>query len=83
MSPVFDPKSSVGPGSAVGPVSVEIPGRTAILMVELAKRLGAQTPGQVVAQALGLLQTVHEATAQGQRVVLRDPKTGREIDLAL
>ncbi|MCA9709912.1 MAG: hypothetical protein KDK70_29000 [Myxococcales bacterium] len=80
---VFDPKSEVGPGSAVGPVSVEIPGRTAMLMIELAKQLGAKTPGEVVAQALGVLQTVQQAKARGQRIVLRDPKTGREIDLAL
>ncbi len=79
----FDPKSSVGPGGAVGPVSIEIPGRTAMLVVELAKQLGAETPGQVVAQALGLLQTVQQAKAKGQRIVLRDPATGREIDLAL
>lgn len=80
---VFDPKSEVGPGSAVGPVSIEIPGRTAMLLVSLAKELGASTPGQVVAQALGVLQTVQQAKARGQRVVLRDPATGREIDLAL
>ncbi len=80
---VFDPKSTAGPGSAVGPVSIEIPGRTAMLLVELAKQLGAQTPGQVVGQALGLLQTVQQAKARGQRIVLRDPKTGSEIDLAL
>ncbi|MCA9656171.1 MAG: hypothetical protein H6712_16100 [Myxococcales bacterium] len=79
----FDPKSSVGPGSQVGPVTVEIPGRTAMLMIELAKQLGAETPGQVVAQALGLLQTVQRAKEQGQRILLRDPKTGREIDLGV
>jgi len=80
---VFDPKANVGPGSAVGPVSVEIPGRTAMLMVELAKELGAQTPGQVVAHALGLLQTITQAKKSGQRIILRDPQDGREIDLAL
>lgn len=79
----FDPKREVGPGSAVGPVSIEIPGRTAMLLVELAKQLQAKTPGEVVGQALGLLQTVQQAKAQGQRIVLRDPATGREIDLAL
>lgn len=79
----FDPKSQIGPGSAVGPVSVEIPGRTAMLMVELAKQLGAETPGQVVAQALGLLQTVQQAKAKGQRIVLHDPASGRDVDLAL
>lgn len=80
---VFDPKSEVGPGSAVGPVSIEIPGRTAMLLIELARQLGAETPGQVVAQALGLLQTVQQAKANGQRIVLRDPANGREIDLGL
>lgn len=79
----FDPKSQIGPGSAVGPVSVEIPGRTAMLLVELAKQLEVDTPGQVVAHALGLLQTVQQAKAKGQRIVLRDPANGREIDLAL
>lgn len=54
-----------------------------MLMIELAKEIGAETPGEVVAQALGVLQTVRQAKAQGQRIVLRDPKTGREIDLAL
>jgi hypothetical protein len=80
---VFVPKRQVEPGAAAGPVSIEIPGRTAMLLVELAKQVGAQTPGQVVAQALGLLQTVQQAKTKGQRIVLRDPKTGREIDLAL
>lgn len=80
---VFDPKEQVGPGSAVGPVSIEVPGRTAMLLVELAKQVGAKTPGEVVAQALGLMQTVQQAKKQGQRIVLRDPKTGREIDLGI
>lgn len=80
---VFDPKEQVGPGSAVGPVSIEIPGRTAMLLVELAKQVGAKTPGEVIAQALGLMQTVQQAKKQGQRIVLRDPKTGREIDLGI
>jgi hypothetical protein len=80
---VFNPKQEVGPGSAVGPVSIEIPGRTAMLLVQLAEQLGARTPGEVVGHALGLLQTIQQAKAKGQRIVLRDPATGREIDLAL
>ena len=64
-------------------MSIEIPGRTAMLLVSLAQELGASTPGQVVAQALGVLQTIQQAKAKGQRIVLRDPATGREIDLAL
>ncbi len=79
----FDPKRDMGPGSTVGPVSIEIPGRTAMLLVRLAQELGAKTPGEVVGQALGLLQTVQQAKAKGQRIVLRDPATGREIDLGI
>ncbi len=79
----FDPKRELGQGLATGPVSIEIPGRTAMLLVTLAQQLGAKTPGEVVGQALGLLQTVQQAKAKGQRIVLRDPASGREIDLGL
>jgi len=78
----FDPKAERG-APETGPVAVEIPGRTAMLLVTLAKEIGARTPGQVVAEALGLLQTVREARKRGQRIVLRDPRTGHEVDLAL
>lgn len=78
----FDPKHGI-PSDNPGPVTIEIPGKTALLLVSLAERIGARTPGEVVMQALGLLQTVREARDRGQRVVLRDPATGREIDLAL
>jgi hypothetical protein len=78
----FDPKGNE-PASDPGPMSIEIPGKTAMLLVKLAAELGAKTPGQVVAHALGLLQTVREAKARNQRIVLKDPQTGREIDLAL
>lgn len=78
----FDPKSGQPPADA-GPMSIEIPGRTAMLLVSLAQELGAKTPGEVVAQALGLLQTVRQAKSRGHRILLRDPQTGRDIDLAL
>ncbi len=71
------------PARPAGPVSIEIPGRTALLLVELAKQLGAETPAQVVAQALGLLQTIQQAKSRGHRIILRDPSTAQEIDLAL
>jgi hypothetical protein len=76
--PLFNP-----PHAACGPVQIEIPGRTAQLLVSLARELGVETPGEVVAQALGVLQTIQHAKASGQRIVLRDPATGREIDLAI
>jgi len=68
---------------SLAPVTIEIPGRTAALLVTLAQDLGATTPGEVVMQALGVLRTLRQAKAAGQRILLRDPATGREIDLAL
>ena len=82
MTGPFDPKAVMG-GPDPGPVAVEIPGRTAMLLVRLAEDLGAKTPGEVIAQALGVLETVRKARKSGQRIVLRDPATGREVDLAL
>jgi len=79
---VLDPKDAQPPGDP-GPMSIEIPGKTALLLVTLAKEVGAKTPGEVVAQALGLMQTIRQATQRGQRIILRDPATEREIDLAL
>ena len=64
-------------------MTIEIPGKTAMLLVALAEDLGAKTPGEVVLQALGLLQTLRVASKGGKRVILRDPQTGRETDLAL
>ena len=65
------------------PITIEIPGKTGLLLVTLAQELGARTPGEVVAQALGLMQTIRQARKGGARVILRDPSTGRETDLAL
>lgn len=79
---VLDPRAAIPAGES-GPVAIEIPGKTAMLLVSLATELGARTPGEVVAQALGLLQLVRQAKARGQRIVLRDPATGQETDLAL
>jgi hypothetical protein len=66
-----------------GPTSIEIPGKTAMLLVSLAQEIGAKTPGEVVMQALGLMQTIRQAKARGHRIILRDPASGREVDLAL
>ena len=71
------------PPADPGPMTIEIPGKTAMLLVSLAEDLGAKTPGEVVLQALGLLQTLRVASKGGKRVILRDPQTGRETDLAL
>ncbi len=66
-----------------GPISIQIPGKTGLLLVALAQELGAKSPGEVVAQALGLMQTIRQATRRGNRIIMRDPQSGREIDLAL
>ena len=79
---VFDPKQGL-PAGDPGPMAVEVPGKTAMLLVKLAQELGAKTPGEVIGQALGLLQTLRQAKARGQRILLRDPATGHDIDLAI
>lgn len=78
----LDPKDATPPGD-VGPTTIEIPGKTALLLVSLAQEVGAKTPGEVIGHALGLMQTIRQAKARGHRIILRDPETGREIDLAL
>ncbi|MBK6915768.1 MAG: hypothetical protein IPH07_00065 [Deltaproteobacteria bacterium] len=78
----FDPRATLPAGDAP-PMQIEIPGKTAMLLVTLAQELGAKTPGEVIGQALGLLQMVRQAKTRGQRILLRDPDSGREIDLAL
>jgi hypothetical protein len=79
---VLDPKDLHG-GADPGPTTIEIPGKTALLLVRLAQEIGATTPGEVVGHALGLMETVRQAKNRGQRIILRDPATGHEIDLAL
>lgn len=79
---VLDPKASQ-PVADPGPMSIEIPGKTGMLLVSLAQEIGARSPGEVVAQALGLMQTIRQAKQRGHRIIMRDPKTDREIDLAL
>lgn len=64
-------------------MTIEIPGKTAMLLVKLAQDVGAKTPGEVVGQALGMMQMLRAAAGSGRRVLLRDPKTGHETDLAL
>ncbi len=66
-----------------GPTTIEIPGKTAMLLVDLAQQVGAKTPGEVIGQALGLMQMLRAASGSGKRVIVRDPETGRETDLAL
>ena len=66
----------------LGPVAIEIAGRTAILLTRLAEQVGARTPGEIVAQAVGLLSIVLDAKHSGRRIIIRDPGTGQETDLA-
>ncbi len=63
-------------------MAIEIPGKTALLLVALAQEISAKTPGEVIGQALGLMQLVRQARARGQRILIRDA-TGHEVDLAL
>lgn len=78
---MFDPKQNIPAGQA-GPMQIEIPGKTGLLLVQLAQELGAKTPGEVIGQALGLMQLVQQAKKNGHRIVLVQAD-GREVDLAL
>lgn len=78
----LDPKEELPLGDP-RPVSIEIPGKTGMLLVSIAQEIGARSPGEVVAQALGVMQTIRQAAKQGKRIIMRDPKTGHEVDLAL
>jgi len=71
------------PPADPGPMAIEVPGKTAMLLVRLAEELGARTPGEVVGQALGLMQMLRVASAGGKRIIVRDPSTGHETDLAV
>jgi len=78
---------AIGPedlaGADPGPMAVEIPGKTAVRLARVAQEIGARTPGEVVGQAIGLLQLLLQAKSRGQRVIIRDPQTGHEVDLAV
>lgn len=62
----------------VGPVKLEISGTSAVLLTHLVEAMGGERgpePGQVLMQALGLLDLAVKARRDGKRLAFYDPET--------
>ena len=65
------------------PVTVEMNGTAARLLVKLMTDLGTDQPMAVLSRALGMLEQAVGAKARGQRLGVYDPTSGRFSDLAI
>jgi hypothetical protein len=67
----------------VPPVTVEVNGTAAQLLVKLMQDLGTTDPMAVLTRALGMLEQAVAAKRQGRRLGLYDPSSGRFSDVVL
>jgi hypothetical protein len=67
----------------VPPVTVDINGTAAQLLVKLMQDLGTADPMAVLSRALGMLDQALAAKRQGRRLGLYDPDSGRFSDVVL
>jgi hypothetical protein len=65
------------------PVTVEMNGTAARLLVKLMGDLKTDEPMAVLTRAMGLLEQAMGAKARGQRLGLYDPPTGRFMDMVI
>jgi hypothetical protein len=65
------------------PVTVEMNGTAARLLVKLMGDLQTDQPMAVLTRAMGLLEQAVGAKARGQRLGLYDPPSGRFMDLVI
>jgi hypothetical protein len=65
------------------PVTVEMNGTAARLLVKLMADLGTEQPMDVLSRALGMLEQAVGAKARGQRLGVYDPPSGRFMDLVI
>jgi hypothetical protein len=65
------------------PVTVEMNGTAARLLVKLMADLGTTEPMAVLTRAMGVLEQAMGAKARGQRLGVYDPTSGRFSDLAI
>ena len=68
---------------ATTPVTVEMNGMAARLLVKLMTDLGTDQPMAVLTRAMGLLEQAVDAKSRGQRLGLYDPPSGRFMDLVI
>jgi len=65
------------------PVTVEMNGTAAQLLVKLMADLGTDQPMAVLTRALGVLEQAMAMRGQGRRLGVYDPATGRFVDLVI
>jgi hypothetical protein len=68
---------------ATTPVTVEMNGTAARLLVKLMADLGTDQPMAVLTRAMGVLEQAMGAKARGQRLGVYDPPSGRFMDLVI
>lgn len=67
----------------VPPVTVEVNGTAAQLLVKLMRDMGTDDAMSVLTRALGTLEQALAAKKAGRRLGVYDPESGRFIDLVL
>ncbi len=67
----------------VPPVTVQVNGTAAQLLVKLMQDLGTEDPMAVLTRALGMLDQAVAAKRQGRRLGVYDPASGRFMDVVL
>jgi len=65
------------------PVTVEMNGTAARLLVKLMADMGTDQPMAVLSRALGMLEQAVGAKARGQRLGVYDPASGRFMDMVI
>ena len=65
------------------PVSVEMNGQAAKLLIKLMGDLQTDQPMAVLTRAMGLLEQAIAAKGQGRRLGVYDPPSGRFMDLVI
>ena len=65
------------------PVTVQMNGHAAQLLVKLMGDLGTEEPMAVLSRALGLLEQALVVKGQGRRLGVYDPTSGRFMDLVI
>ncbi len=73
--PIEDPRAP--------PVTVEVNGTAALLLVKLMKDLTTEDPRDVLTRALGLLDQALAARRQGRRMGVYDAASGRFVDVVV
>ena len=68
---------------ALPTVNVEVNAQAAALLIKLMGDLKTDQPLAVLSRALGMLEQAIAAKAQGQRLGVYDPASGRFMDLVI